>query len=120
MRSSIASIFINSITMMKRKRRYQEALELEPPAFSHFPNELATEILARLVSSSQIDYFNTKKCCKSFNKVGEDDYVYRHMSLGKLKHIAWERRNEVKKFYNTCKKSGHPEVLYEEGGVSLS
>ncbi|KAH7537866.1 uncharacterized protein LOC107414325 isoform X1 [Ziziphus jujuba] len=115
MRSSIASPFINSITMIKRKRTYEEAMELEPPAFSHLPNELTTEILARVASSSQIDYFNTKICCKFFNKVGEDDYVYRHMSLGKLKHIAWERRNEAKIFYNTCKKSGHPEVLYEEG-----
>lgn len=55
--------------------------------------------------------------CKFLDEVAEDDYIYRHMSLGEFNFGLWERRREANIFYDTCKKSGNPEALYREGVV---
>ncbi|XP_073046599.1 F-box protein At2g35280-like [Primulina eburnea] len=83
-----------------------------------FPNELVSEVLARVAASSVIDIINAKSSCKTFKEIGEDSYVYHHVSLDKLCTDSWTPLSEEQQaFLNKCWKSENPELLYRQAVV---
>ncbi|XP_057948364.1 putative F-box protein At1g67623 [Malania oleifera] len=97
---------------MKRKRR-------KPPAtaIKFLPQELLTEVLARVASNSLTDLCNAKLCCKEFLRAAEDDYIFKHASMEKFPVAPWPVSCEASSFLRRCKESGNAEALYREGMV---
>ncbi|GAB2220420.1 hypothetical protein Droror1_Dr00008070 [Drosera rotundifolia] len=89
-----------------------------PSPIELLPSHLAVQILARVASSSLMDLYNSKLCCKELRQVTEDDYVYEHASipLEKFPVIPWsEEDDKVKSFLRRCMECGNTEALYREG-----
>ncbi|XP_042504702.1 putative F-box protein At1g67623 [Macadamia integrifolia] len=95
--------------MMKRTKK--ELL----PSIGTLPEELLTEVLARVGSSAVTDLFNVKKSCKGFYKAGEDREVLRRVSLEKLPAVPWE--DSYREFIRQCEDRGNPEALFKRGMV---
>ncbi|XP_049369352.1 putative F-box protein At1g67623 [Solanum verrucosum] len=115
---------------MKRKRRkYNRNFfknNFVNSSIKSLPNELLSEIVARVASSSFLDYINVKFSCKIFNGVSNDPYVYRHISLEEfpIGGCSWkseneENENKLSLFMRTCMESGNPEALYRKGVVDF-
>ncbi|XP_060183049.1 F-box protein At2g35280-like [Lycium barbarum] len=115
--------------MMKRRRiNYNKKLKnnVLNSSITSLPNELLSEVVARVASSSFMDYINAKLSCKIFNGVSDDRYVYRHISLEEFptggsswKRDNEERENKLSLFMRTCGECGNAEALYQKGVVDF-
>ncbi|XP_042487647.1 putative F-box protein At1g67623 [Macadamia integrifolia] len=95
--------------MMKRTKKQRL------PRIETLPEELLTEVIARVGSSAVTDLFNMKKSCKGFCKAGEDAEVLRRVSLEKLPAVPWW--NSCREFMRQCEEKGNPEALFKRGMV---
>ncbi|EOY22887.1 hypothetical protein QQP08_010160 [Theobroma cacao] len=99
----------------KVKKRRKSKTNLFPNIFS-LPNELMTEVLARVAAYSFHDFFDVKLSCKVFHQIADDKYILQHVSLEKFPVTPWCSTKQSF-FLEKCKRSGHPEALYREGVV---
>ncbi|XP_019259774.1 PREDICTED: putative F-box protein At1g67623 [Nicotiana attenuata] len=89
------------------------------------PNDLLSQVIARVASSSFTDYINAKLSCKIFNEISNDRYIYHHMSMEKFPiGPSWKRDKEDKEkklslFMRMCGESGNAEALYRKGVVDF-
>ncbi|GMI67320.1 hypothetical protein HRI_000401300 [Hibiscus trionum] len=86
------------------------------PTIFSLPNELIAEVVARVAATSANDFFNVVLSCKVFNRIAEDNYILRHVTLEKFPVVPWGSTEQAF-FLDKCKRSGHPEALYREGVI---
>ncbi|KAK4718376.1 hypothetical protein R3W88_016714 [Solanum pinnatisectum] len=90
-------------------------------AIESLPNELLTEIVARLASTSFKNYINAKLSCKVFHEVANERYVYQNATLAEFSiEPSWEKENQEKinkvaSFLELCRECGNTEALYRKG-----
>ncbi|KAF2315770.1 hypothetical protein GH714_040308 [Hevea brasiliensis] len=87
------------------------------PNILALPNELVTEILALVASSSSIDLFSAKLSCKDIFQATEDKYIYRQVSLERFPPVPWFISKQASSFLDRCKENGNPEALFRQGVV---
>ncbi|KAJ4978860.1 hypothetical protein NE237_009640 [Protea cynaroides] len=87
------------------------------PCIKPLPEELLTEVFARVGSSSVIDLFNVKQSCKKFFNAGCDAEVLRRVSLEKFPTVPWMSSSEYYSFLRDCEEKGNPEALFKHGMV---
>jgi len=81
------------------------------------PNELLTEVLGHVASTSFTDLFNVKLSCKYFLEVAKDDYIFQRISLEKFPVVPLRISNEASSFFKRCEESGNPESLFRQGMI---
>ncbi|CAK9181536.1 unnamed protein product [Ilex paraguariensis] len=106
----------NSKTLKIRRRNNGKKNHMVP-SIDSIPKELVSEVLARVAAFSSTDFLSARLSCKVFNEVGEDNYVFHHVSLDKFPVIPWRASEEASSFLNKCRESGNPEALYRQGVV---
>ncbi|CAH1441891.1 unnamed protein product [Lactuca virosa] len=80
------------------------------------PKDLLVDILAHVGSSSFIDVFNAKQCCKDFLEATEEHYVIQRISIDKFPTIPWYPQSDnVCSFLMNCFDKGNPESLFRRG-----
>ncbi|MED6110367.1 hypothetical protein PIB30_042156 [Stylosanthes scabra] len=105
-----------SKNMLKKKNRSSSSLTIT--TIKSLPKDLLVEIVASVASHSSIDFHNAKKSCKDLLDAGEDNYVYRRISLDRFPFIQWRRSPTTDKlllFLKRCKENQNAESLYREG-----
>ncbi|XP_052290359.1 putative F-box protein At1g67623 [Citrus sinensis] len=80
------------------------------------PDELLSEILARVGACSLDDLLNAGLSCKLFNEITFDKYVLRQASIEKIPAMPWHKNYS---FLEKCRDSGNPEALYKQGVVEF-
>ncbi|KAK9181592.1 hypothetical protein WN944_024730 [Citrus x changshan-huyou] len=80
------------------------------------PDELLSEILARVGACSLDDLLNAGLSCKLFNEIAFDKYVLRQASIEKIPAMPWHKNYS---FLEKCRDSGNPEALYKQGVVEF-
>ncbi|XP_057969606.1 putative F-box protein At1g67623 [Malania oleifera] len=81
------------------------------------PEEMLTEVLARVASSSLTDLCNAKLSCRDFLGAADDNYIFEHASMEKFPVAPWPVSEEASSFLRRCKECGNAEALYREGMV---
>ncbi|KAH0748690.1 hypothetical protein KY290_027922 [Solanum tuberosum] len=90
-------------------------------AIESLPNELLTDIVARVASTSFQNYINAKLSCKVFHEVANERYVYQNATLAEFSiEPSWEKEkqekiNKVASFLELCRECGNTEALYRKG-----
>ncbi|XP_055827376.1 F-box protein At2g35280-like [Solanum dulcamara] len=85
------------------------------------PNELLTEIVARVASFSFKNFINVKLSCKVFNEIANEQYVYQKATLADIPiEPSWQKQeeekiNKVTSFMELCRECGNTEALYRKG-----
>ncbi|XP_050374680.1 putative F-box protein At1g67623 [Argentina anserina] len=83
------------------------------------PNDLLLEVIAKVASNSFDDLCRIRQSCKEFNKAGQHDYIFEHVSIDKFPFIPLRRKEEFSEFLGRCGKCGNAEALYRQGVVRL-
>lgn len=104
----MGSFKLKKTTKHKRSKHHD-------PTIESLPKDLWTEVLALVASASFIDLFSAKLSCKDFHRIAEEDYIFEHVSLNKFYAIPWNQNAKASSFFERCKESGNPELLYREG-----
>lgn len=82
------------------------------------PGDLLIDVLGRVASSSFIDLFNAKLCCRDFLSAAENEYIFQNISIDKFPVVHWfPPSDEVLSFLNSCKDRGNPEALFRQGMI---
>nr|XP_019068726.1 uncharacterized protein LOC104646634 [Solanum lycopersicum] len=85
------------------------------------PNEILTEIVGRVASSSFKSLINIKLSCKILNEVANERFVYQKVTLVDFPIEPWwkeqtqEKKNKVVSFMELCRECGNTEFLYRKG-----
>ncbi|PIA37365.1 hypothetical protein AQUCO_03000156v1 [Aquilegia coerulea] len=87
------------------------------PFTETIPNDLVATIVARVASSSLADLFNLKQTCKSLYGFGEDDLVYKQVSMEKFPDLPWTLPAQAAFFLQRCQETENPEALFRLGMV---
>lgn len=90
-------------TNLKKKRNTLESI----------PGELLMEIVGRVASDSCQDLLNTKLSCKTLNEIGDDESIFRRVSLDKFPVITPPK--SMASFLHRCYKAGNSEAIYRLG-----
>ncbi|KAI9120041.1 hypothetical protein K1719_009010 [Acacia pycnantha] len=76
------------------------------------PNHVLSEVLAKVGSSSMGKLYELKYCSKNFNNlIEEDDYIYKHINMHKIRFIPWNLNPQESSFLARCKECRNPESL---------
>ncbi|XP_016454997.1 putative F-box protein At1g67623 [Nicotiana tabacum] len=114
--------------MKNRPTKYNKKLKkrvVNSSNIKSLPNELLSEVIARVAFSSFTDYINAKLSCKIFNGVSNDQYIYRHMSMEEFplgppwKRDKEEKEKKVSLFMRMCRENGNAEALYRKGVIDF-
>ncbi|KAG9451264.1 hypothetical protein H6P81_011229 [Aristolochia fimbriata] len=79
------------------------------------PNDLMVEISSRVGSSGLGSLMNLKSSCKEFYRSGEDNQVYRCVSLENQPVGDWKKSPYASMFRRRCEESRNPEALLKLG-----
>jgi hypothetical protein len=77
------------------------------------PNDMLTEVLTKVASSSFTDLFKAKLTCRDLCRLVEDDHIFQQASLENILH-SWCTNAEVM-LLKRCKESGNPDAIFREG-----
>ncbi|XP_059302406.1 putative F-box protein At1g67623 [Lycium ferocissimum] len=113
--------------IMKRRGRKNNKLIKDNfcSSIESLPNELLTEIVARVASFSFKSYINAKLSCKVFHEVANERYVYQNATLVDFPLLnLWlkpkqEKINKITSFLELCRECGNTEALYRKGVMDL-
>ncbi|XP_075085187.1 F-box protein At2g35280-like [Nicotiana tabacum] len=114
--------------IMKRRGRRNNKDTKEKFSSSNIeslPNELLTEVVARVASCSFKSYINIKLSCKVFHEIAKERYVYQNATMADFPiEPSWERNkqekiNKLTSFMELCRESGNTEALYRKGVMDL-
>ncbi|PIA58252.1 hypothetical protein AQUCO_00500293v1 [Aquilegia coerulea] len=65
-----------------------------------------------------LDLYNLKQSCKSLFEVGQDDLVYKTVSMEKVPDVAWTKLSKGADFFvQRCQESENPEALFRLGMI---
>ncbi|PHT65465.1 hypothetical protein T459_29890 [Capsicum annuum] len=84
------------------------------------PNELLTDIVARVASRSFKNFINVKLSCKVFDELANERYVYQKATLVDFPIAPWEKQTQekiskVNSFMELCRECENTEALYRKG-----
>ncbi|XP_043714682.1 putative F-box protein At1g67623 [Telopea speciosissima] len=102
---------------MDRSKMMKQAKKQLLPSIETLPNELLTEVVARVGSSAVTGLFNLKQTCKQLYRAGLDTEVLRRVSLEKLLEIPWRVSLGYHSFIRQCEENGNPKALFKQGMV---
>jgi hypothetical protein len=77
------------------------------------PNNMLTEVLTKVASSSFTDLFKVKLTCRDLCGLAEEDHIFQQASLENILH-SWCTNAKVL-FLKCCKESGNPDAIFREG-----
>ncbi|KAL0011670.1 hypothetical protein SO802_006778 [Lithocarpus litseifolius] len=103
------------MAIIKATRRTKYKREFHSSSIKSLPNELLTEVLGHVASTSFTDLFNVKLSCKYFIEVAKDDYIFQRISLDKFPIVPLRISNEASSFFKRCEEFGNPESLFRLG-----
>ncbi|KAE7998087.1 hypothetical protein FH972_002665 [Carpinus fangiana] len=104
---AFSSLGVSKATGKRRRGQHKAGIK-------SLPNDLLMELLAKIASASFTDLLNVKSSCKDFHELGEDDYVFQHVTLKELP-LVWYTKNEVSSLLRRCKEIENPDALFREG-----
>jgi hypothetical protein len=76
-------------------------------------NDMLTEVLTKVASSSFTDLFKAKLTCRDLSGLVEEDHIFQQSSLENILH-SWYTNAKVM-FLKCCKESGNPDAIFREG-----
>ncbi|KAI9076729.1 hypothetical protein K1719_041312 [Acacia pycnantha] len=80
------------------------------------PNHVLSEVLAKVGSSSMGKLYEIKSYSKNFNNlIEEDDYIYKHINMHKIRFISWNLEPQESSFVARYRECRNPESLYRDG-----
>ena len=100
-------------TEYKRTRRRSYSLSTK----SSLPDDLWTEVLGSVASTSLTDLLNVKLSCKYFSELAEDFYILQRASIKKIPANPFCLSKKASSFLKLCLKSGNPESLFRQGVI---
>ncbi|KAF5193050.1 TRAM, LAG1 and CLN8 (TLC) lipid-sensing domain containing protein, partial [Thalictrum thalictroides] len=81
-------------------------------------NDMVTTIVAKVGSSSLVDLYNLKQSCKSLYEVGQDDYIFKTVSMEKIPVNPWTSLSKEAAFFlQRCQETENPEALFRLGMI---
>ncbi|KAM3267899.1 putative F-box protein [Capsicum chacoense] len=115
---------INRYSRKDMKRRGSKRTNKENfcSSIQSLPNELLTDIVARVASRSFKNFINVKLSCKAFNELANEQYVYQKATLVDFPIAPWQKQtqekiNKVNSLMELCRECGNTEALYRKGVV---
>ncbi|TMW90579.1 hypothetical protein EJD97_015527 [Solanum chilense] len=105
-----------------RKRNNNKRIEQNfCSSIESLPNELLTDIVARVASFSFKSFINIKLSCKVLNEISNERYIYQKATLVDFPiEPLWQKEteekiNKVTSFMELCRECGNTEALYRKG-----
>ncbi|XP_008453691.1 putative F-box protein At1g67623 [Cucumis melo] len=102
-------------TLISRTTQKNRTGVLSPTVIKSLPNDLLTEVLAKVAASSYVDLVQAKLATKQFLEASKDRYIFQHVSLGNFENHLWNNSPEFWSFIETCNNNENPESLYRKG-----
>lgn len=103
-----------SISIIREEsNRNRSAREL-----TSLPDDMLTEVLSLVASSSLVDLFNLELSCRDLYLASQEKYILQKVSMEKFPAIPWTHMSDkAYKFLKRCRENGNPEALYRQGVV---